>query len=321
MKKTILFISTKPKGFSPIDEHEEEKIILEAWAKSANRDDFVVVPKHGVTKEHLIHLLANHKPYIIHISAHGDNKLIYFQHKDGYEEKVHIDVLYNLLEDFTTNLKAIVLNACYSHQEIETASTSINFIIGMTNKVTNKSAKIFSLSFYEMLFSGKSIPFSFSFAKKSLGLTNKREKDVPILIENYSLNMNSEINEEDISSSNEHYLHQFPRGPMVEGHLVKYEIIKMFAKLVPSGSELMYVNMANSLRLEADNDDKVRVIEAFNLPSPKFANSLNFWNAAFGQARLNGPRMLVALLNVLPDEQFDERTKNIKNTLIEKLKS
>lgn len=119
---------------------------------------------------------------------------------------------------------------------------------------------------------------------------------------------------------NSHFLHQFPRGPMVEGHLINEKIIEAYAKLIRPKQAMIYIDKANRIRKEADpSDDSVTILESYTLLSPTEARPMDFWLDAFHEARLHGPRMLAALLNVLPDEQFNEEAKNAKKQLLENL--
>ncbi len=142
-------------------------------------------------------------------------------------------------------------------------------------------------------------------------------RDVESTIEQ-SIKLNSgELLNEIVQS---HFLHQFPRGPMVEGHLISEKIIEAYAKLIRPKQAMIYIDKANRMRKDADpNDDSVTILESYTLLSPTESRPMDFWLDAFHEARLHGPRMLAALLSVLPDEQFNEDAKNAKNQLLENL--
>lgn len=122
------------------------------------------------------------------------------------------------------------------------------------------------------------------------------------------------------SSSGTHFLHQFPRGPMVEGHLISEKIVEAYAKFIRPNQAMKFINKANRLRKEADpDDDSVTILESYTLLSPTESRPIDFWLDAFHEARLHGPRMLAALLSVLPDEQFNNEAKYAKNQLVQYL--
>ncbi|MGB0524771.1 MAG: hypothetical protein ACPGJS_17490 [Flammeovirgaceae bacterium] len=116
-----------------------------------------------------------------------------------------------------------------------------------------------------------------------------------------------------------HYLHQFAQGPMVEGHHISQRIVEAYATLINSTRALSVINEANQFRKQADPEDST-LIEAFDLPNPNQVPSMTFWLDAFHQARLHGPRMLAALLHVVPDAQFPNEAKEAKQKLMIYLK-
>ncbi|MGH1388293.1 caspase family protein [Kordia sp.] len=123
-------------------------------------------------------------------------------------------------------------------------------------------------------------------------------------------------------TSEPHYLHQFPKGPMVEGYMINDKIIETYAKSINQQQSRSYINQANRLRKQADpQNSQTTLINHIELPSPRESNAANYWAHAFHQASLNGPRMLAALLNVLTDDKYDTETLESKNQLLEYLKN
>lgn len=118
-----------------------------------------------------------------------------------------------------------------------------------------------------------------------------------------------------------HFLQAYPRGPMVEGHLIDSRIVESYAKLIRPELALSYINKANQLRKAADPlDERATIIEAYTLLSPTNSRPLDFWLDAFHEARLHGPRMLAALLHVLVDDQFPKEIQEARRTLLQQLK-
>lgn len=119
-----------------------------------------------------------------------------------------------------------------------------------------------------------------------------------------------------------HTLHDFPTFPMVKGHLVSDKILKECAAIIPPNQARMYVEMANAKRKEADpNDTEVTLIQFYNLPPPETNDPLHFWFNVFTQARLHGPRMLAALLFILPTQMFTQEAKDAVGNLLSQLKN
>lgn len=120
-----------------------------------------------------------------------------------------------------------------------------------------------------------------------------------------------------VGDSKSHFLHQFPRGPMVEGYLIDEKLPQAYAKLIRPKIAMSYIEKANKLRKDADlNDETVTILEPYTLLSPLESRPFDFWLDAFHEARLHGPRMLAALLHVLPEDQFNESSKDARRELL-----
>lgn len=114
-----------------------------------------------------------------------------------------------------------------------------------------------------------------------------------------------------------HPLKKFPRGPMVEAHMINTIIIQNYAKLIKPREALQVIAEANSLRLESDpNTPSATTIKDYQLLPVNSVTPYEFWLDAFKEARMHGPRMLAALLIVVPDYQFDPKAQEAKNNLL-----
>lgn len=120
---------------------------------------------------------------------------------------------------------------------------------------------------------------------------------------------------------NGHPLQKYPTGPFVEPEDVDFSIIKTYAQLLQHSEFLKVITEANKYRKEADPGSKtLTVIDPTKLP-PVSAPAIEFWMGAFTQARLNGPRMLAALLSVVPDDLYRREVRKSREELLEKLES
>lgn len=119
-----------------------------------------------------------------------------------------------------------------------------------------------------------------------------------------------------------HVLHDYPVGPMVEGHWVSLGIIEAVAEFVEDSMCLQVIYEANAFRQEADPSEEGSIlIRKIKLPNPNRNNAMEFWLAAFTQARLHGPRMLAALLMSVQDSFFPKAAREEKNALLRRLKN
>ncbi len=118
----------------------------------------------------------------------------------------------------------------------------------------------------------------------------------------------------------QHYLSNFPRGPMVPANLIKRGIIEAYAELLRPYEFNQVISEANAFRLEADvGVSNVTTLKIYSLPPYGTVPPLQYWIEAFNEARLHGPRMLAALLQVVPDDYFSDKVKKQKIELLQKL--
>jgi hypothetical protein len=114
-----------------------------------------------------------------------------------------------------------------------------------------------------------------------------------------------------------HFLLSFPRGPLVEGHLIRREIIEAYATSLKPFEFLQVIAEVNAFRKEADPDDpRVTIIKSIFLPPPGSVAPIQFWINVFDEACRHGPRMLASLLTVVPSDQFPEQAQTQKERLL-----
>jgi len=117
-----------------------------------------------------------------------------------------------------------------------------------------------------------------------------------------------------------HPLKKYPTSPMVQPHIVSTSLIQEYARLIRQHEALQVIAEANAFRLEADpNDPKTTIIKEFQLVPVYTVAPYAFWLDAFKEARLHGPRMLAALLMVVPDDQFEPKARENRRQLLDNL--
>lgn len=128
---------------------------------------------------------------------------------------------------------------------------------------------------------------------------------------------------EKVFSSNketEHELLSYPTGPLVEREMIPRVIIEIYSTFIRESEAKLVIAEANSFRQEANSGTKF-IIPFHKVPPPDKIPAFNFWLDVFDYARLQGPRMLAALLLVVPDDQFDVKAKSARMKLLEALKN
>ena len=188
MADTILFLATNPKDTRYLRLQDEVKLIENALAKSGSSDDFVFINKDAVTRRDLVHYLNKYKPSILHIAGHGDaDGNLMFEGDDKYSQPLSLQGLSRFLNNYSSHLECLILNACHSSVPLKDFKPDIAYVIGMSKPVSNKSAEFFSETFYDSLFSGKLIPEAFKIGRDVLGFKNENDPEIPVLIVNDKL--------------------------------------------------------------------------------------------------------------------------------------
>ncbi len=108
---------------------------------------------------------------------------------------------------------------------------------------------------------------------------------------------------------------------MVEAFRVSRSVKAAYAASIDSAQANAIVGEANAFRLEADPaDSSVTIIKLGNLPPPLTVGPRVYWEAAFGEACLHGPRMLAALLLVVSDALFPDDARVAREKLLRSLR-
>ena len=130
----------------------------------------------------------------------------------------------------------------------------------------------------------------------------------------------AELKVADNERNMEHPLQTFPRGPMVEAELIKRSLIEAYAAFLRPHEFLQVIAEANYFRKQADpGDEHVTTIQPFHVPPPQTVSALQFWMEVFREARLHGPRMLAALVLVVPEDQFPPNARQARTELLQQI--
>lgn len=173
----ILFIGVNPKDVPQLRLQEEINIIKDILERDP--EHFQLRVRDAANKQSMINYLQAFEPDILHISGHGnDDQTLVFEDSQGYSEHIYINQLGDLLDNFDSHLKCVILSACYSLNEIEKFSEKIPYVVGMNTKIPNSMAKEFTQTFYGTLINTNDIERSFLVAKDTINLGMRRDLDI-----------------------------------------------------------------------------------------------------------------------------------------------
>jgi WD40 repeat protein len=172
--KTILILSSNPKGTSVLDLDREIRDIREGLRRSPNRDQFHIEVRGAVRPIDLRRALLEVKPQIVHFCGHGDGEDgLVLEDDDGKAQLVTSDELARLFEIFADQVECILLNACYSEVQANALIQHINYVIGMNREIPDAAAIAFSIGFYDGIGAGKLIETAYKLGRSAI------ETDLP----------------------------------------------------------------------------------------------------------------------------------------------
>ncbi|MEM9905548.1 MAG: AAA-like domain-containing protein [Cyanobacteria bacterium P01_D01_bin.44] len=182
LTKRILILAANPKNSNRLRLDEEVREIEEGLTRSKKRHQFELIQKWAVRPRDVQRAFLEVSPYIVHFSGHGvgDNGLA-LEDETGQIKFVTAEALASLFKLFATEVKCVLLNACYSKVQAKAIAQHIPYVIGMNQSVGDKAALTFSVGFYDALGAGKSIEFAYKFACNAIHMAGIDEYSTPIL--------------------------------------------------------------------------------------------------------------------------------------------
>jgi len=88
-----------------------------------------------------------------------------------------------LFKQFVTQVKCIILNACYSKDQAIAIAEHIDYVIGMSQAIGDKAAISFAVGFYQALGAGRTIQDAYELGCVQIRLQGIPEHLTPVLIE------------------------------------------------------------------------------------------------------------------------------------------
>lgn len=318
----ILFLAANPLSTERLRLDQEIREIQEGLHRANMRDKFVLEQRWAVRPLDIHRAILDIEPQIVHFSGHGvGEEGIVLENTNGEPQIVTTEGLSSLFELFP-DITCVVLNACYSEKQAVAISEHIQHIVGMSSALPDWAAIDFAVAFYDALGAGRSIDFAHKLGCAAIKLSNVSAGSIPVLMSQLHAGKTAGQPSPLESSADAHLLHAFPRGPLVPVYLIKRQLKAAYAASIDPTEAHAVISDANALRREADPEDPaVTVISLANLPPPLSVRPTAFWEAAFGEACLHGPRMLAALLHAVPEHQFPDDARTARATLLDKLRS
>jgi CHAT domain len=153
----ILFVASNSEENDPLASLNLIREVTELQARylKLGNVDFAFMP--DLPLEGLPSTIREHRPDVLHIAAHGNDKNLSFSNSSGKAVAVDADVLRAILQN--QSLKLVYLNSCDSHGIAESlvASKTARVAIGTSATISNHAARTAAVTFYENILAGRSV--------------------------------------------------------------------------------------------------------------------------------------------------------------------
>jgi hypothetical protein len=148
----ILLMAANPVATGRLTLDEEAREIEEKLRLSRGRDRFDLITRWAVRPDDLLRHLNEIRPHIVHFSGHGSpNGEIVLSGGEGAGHRVAPAALAEVFRVMGRDIRVVMLNACYSDIQAQALGTSIDYVVGMSAAVGDKTATVFAAGFYSAI--------------------------------------------------------------------------------------------------------------------------------------------------------------------------
>lgn len=239
----VLLLASNPIDTPRLRLENEVRRIESKLIKAQVNNMLEMKPYGAVQVEDLQELLGRYSPDIVHFSGHGtSSSQLVLEDYAGNSIIVPPDALCDLFKLYRDTIKCVFLNACFSYEQAQQLSQHIDYVVGMSNEITDEAASIFSSAFYRALGNYRSFHDAFQFGVNELSLLRSQvgidAREIPKMLTNRQ----------------DHYslLRQRQQQAKIgQPFIISSDFPPSFANVLqslPSGSNTLHKNKANLLQ-------------------------------------------------------------------------
>lgn len=182
LKRTILFLASSPINAARLRLDVEMREIDNGLRLAQQRDRFVIEQRWAVRTDDLRRALLDLNPEIVHFCGHGAGAGgLVLENDAGQAKLASTEALARLFKLFTNPVRCVVLNACYSKVQADVICQHIDYVVGMSDAVSDAAAIKFAVGFYDALVRERSYEDAFDFGCNAIELENLPEELTPVL--------------------------------------------------------------------------------------------------------------------------------------------
>ena len=169
--KKILILAANPNTMTRLRLDQEVRDIEDGLRRSQYRNEFKLIQRWAVRPRDIQRAMLDENPQIVHFSGHGDGEAgLAFEDNGGNVQLVGSEALASLFDLFADRVECVLLNGCYSKVQAEAIVEHIDYVIGMSQAISDVAAIEFAVSFYDALGAGRSYEFAYKLACNAIQL-------------------------------------------------------------------------------------------------------------------------------------------------------
>lgn len=180
----LLFLGANPDASMPLRVDRELRQVTAAIREAPLRNRISFNSDLAVTVDDLQRALLAHRPQVIHFAGHGNpSNAILLDDENGSAREISAASLSRLFGIFGSQIRCVVLNACFSEVQAMAIAGYVDAVIGMSAAVHDDAATSFSRAFYRALAYGQSVQKAFELGCSQIDLDGfSQQADIPRLI-------------------------------------------------------------------------------------------------------------------------------------------
>lgn len=178
----LLFLASNLGDARTLRLETEIRRVDEHLQRSENRSRFRLEKEFPADAVQLSEYLQRYKPQLVHFGGHGDSEGgIRLAGSAGRTEAVPASALRQIFRFYTSTLRCVVLNACYTETQAAAIAEHIDVVIGMSTAVSDEAAIRFAEGLYQKIFAGWSVKDAFDHGCAIVDASRLQEQDRPQL--------------------------------------------------------------------------------------------------------------------------------------------
>lgn len=192
-QKVILFVTANPAKTARLLLAEEIRDVTERFNLSEQGKHFNIEVVGAARYDDVRVAILKHQPYIVHFSGHGHvDGTLALETKNGQPDFITPETLSELFSLFSSHVKCVILNACYSEIQAKAIAEHIRYVIGMEQEIDDQIAIKFAVGFYDGIAHGRSIEDAYKFGCNATQRTDKNKALVTLYKEERCITSSSQ---------------------------------------------------------------------------------------------------------------------------------